>query len=189
MHKPSEPSPERVQIKLGDDDDYEVDEEIAPLIADILNETTLKLYKAQVVERKTGARAVDFVFPDPEDASSFMSLLGTVWEEQQDHLRCAAGEVDYLEGWGIRPITYEPEFYAAPVDEDGEPMPLDEVDEEDLEPCDCGDWHIQVGICVSIPADTVPEFIERLKPIFYPEELQDDIRAEFDGIAGLDEFF
>lgn len=189
MHTPADPpQAPRQTVQLGEI--AEVDEQIAPLVADILLETDLHLMNSEVVERKGGTWAAEFTFPDSDEASKFVSMLGTLWPEQQANLEGKSFGEGYLEGWSIQAVMFEVDSMVPILDEDGEP--IDEDDPEMYEECDCGTWHVDLGIVVSIPVDTVAGFTKRLQKILKQNEDEEDpidnIRAEFEGIAGLEEF-
>jgi hypothetical protein len=187
-------------IALGED--IEVDEAIAPFVADILMETDLHLMNSEVVERKGGAWAADFTFPDSDEASKFVSMLGTLWPEQRENLQERAFGEGYLEGWSIQAAMFEVDNMVPMLDEDGDP--IDPEDPEMYEECDCGTWHVDIGVSVSIPVSTVKGFTRRLQNVLHSsddegtkvEYTEEEIREsdkqilkEFEGIAGLEEFF
>lgn len=188
MQKSGDAAAERPMIKLGIEEDLEVDEALAPFVADILTETHLDLMHSRVMTRsKSGELAAEFIFGDSDEAGEFLSMLGTVWEEQQPKLRGLTGEVGFLEGWGLAPVTFEAEAYQRIVDEEGEPV-LDEDGEEQVKPCECGTWHVVIGVAVAVPLNTVDEFAKRFRSYITEDEDQPDFLAEFEGIAGLEEF-
>ena len=190
MHTPAEPPhAPRQTVQFGEV--AELDEQIAPFVADILMETELHLINSEVVERKGGVWAAEFTFPDSDQGSMFVSVLGTLWPEQQPNLQNKCFGEGYLEGWSIQSVMFEVDSLVPILGEDGEP--IDENDPEMYEECDCGTWHVDLGVVVSIPVDTVAGFAKRLQKVLKQDEdkdedLIDNIRAEFEGIAGLEEF-
>lgn len=203
MHdSPDQEITDRPTILLGADA-IEVDEELAPLVADILTETDIFIVDTYVERRKTGALSGTFVFPSSEFAAAFVSILGSVWEEQQENLMSMTGTT-YLEGWGLTPAIFTSEALAEIYTQihemqaaRGEYDPEDDPDEESdyhdpqtpIDECECGLWHLGIGMAVSIPVGTAGEFARRLRIFLNEEEGRPDIKKEFEGIAGLDDLF
>lgn len=166
------------------------DERVAPLVADILNDTPLNLMATSVrmhEDDEDRAPSAEFVFPDSDEASAFMAIVGTVMPEARTKYEEVHKKEVSNEGWGIYPFLMELDAYIVPTDEDGD---VDEsVDPEDYELCDCDNWHVGIGLAVGVPLDKVDEIAKLVHTYIREDEDRPDLRTEFEGIAGLDEFF
>jgi hypothetical protein len=145
------PAHTRTTVNFGGDE--ELDEQLAPLLADLRAMTDLELIGAQVSEcdcvgEETHATTADFMFESNYEASKFISLLGTAWPEQQESMLGCDTEA----GW----------YY------DGSLFPV-EVQNDEGEPCPCGSWHVLLTVIVSVPLSTVDEFTRRIHVSMYSE--------------------
>lgn len=154
MHSQPEPPP-RNTVMVGDE---EVDEQLALFVADIRSETNIDLLWAKVHEPapgRPGVPSAEFVFDDSEQASHMLTMFGELWPEQRGKL--TGTEKDPEDAWGFFPILF---------DEDEE--------------CECGSWHVLIGMVVSIPLSAVDEFSRRLYREAHPESQALDLEQLFD---------
>lgn len=188
----SDPSDRLIEFRGG-----KIDKQLAPFVADLINETGFEFFGIRVVEYPEDEKAMPsarFTFLEACDGSMFLAMLGTVWPEIQEKFhKCDEQEVQD-EGWYIAPQLVEIKNHSPILecdedcDDDCEHEAALEDFDEDLPPCDCDLWHVNIGVEIGIPLSSADEFSKRLLDHITVDEEKPDLRTEFEGIAGLDEF-